>query len=365
MNAVVEKTIYQLTHVNDLSDVSVDDLLQLVNEHPYFAPAQLALAARFKADNDSHYTGQLQKTALYFNNITWLSYLLQDRGLEEVDTVIKKIRSADGQTAAVSGKEEPVVSPVAGPGVIPVEGRVASAVISPAVIPGVTSPAPVIPASPEAPAVPPLSPVTPVTPPAAFTIPTVEKVREIMQGITAPTFTSYENTEPVAETTAGKEEHNRFPRNESIIPSSLSNQLADFKKNFNKPVQQDMKLDFEMEPYYTIDYFASQGIKADLTQLPYDKLTRQLLTFTDWLKKMKAISPDPQDLGTDPELENAVQGIAQTSNEAKEIATETMAEVFVKQGKIDKAVQLYIKLSFLDPGKSSYFAAKIQQLKGI
>jgi len=186
-----------------------------------------------------------------------------------------------------------------------------------------------------------------------------------MQGITAPTFTSYENTEPVAETTAGKEEHNRFPRNESIIPSSLSNQLADFKKNFNKPVQQDMKLDFEMEPYYTIDYFASQGIKADLTQLPYDKLTRQLLTFTDWLKKMKAISPDPQDLGTDPELENAVQGIAQTSNEAKEIATETMAEVFVKQGKIDKAVQLYIKLSFLDPGKSSYFAAKIQQLKGI
>ena len=40
-----------------------------------------------------------------------------------------------------------------------------------------------------------------------------------------------------------------------------------------------------------------------------------------------------------------------------------MAEVLVKQGKIDKAVQVYIKLSFLDPDKSAYFAKKIEQLK--
>jgi hypothetical protein len=42
-----------------------------------------------------------------------------------------------------------------------------------------------------------------------------------------------------------------------------------------------------------------------------------------------------------------------------------MADVFIKQGKVDKAIQLYIKLSFLDPHKSAYFATKIQQLKGI
>ena len=39
--------------------------------------------------------------------------------------------------------------------------------------------------------------------------------------------------------------------------------------------------------------------------------------------------------------------------------------LIIKQGKVDKAIQLYIKLSFLDPHKSAYFAAKIQQLKGI
>jgi hypothetical protein len=64
-------------------------------------------------------------------------------------------------------------------------------------------------------------------------------------------------------------------------------------------------------------------------------------------------------------LEKAIQNIAKTSIEAKEIVTETMADVFIKQGKVSKAIQLYIKLSFLDPAKSTYFANKIQQLKGI
>ena len=145
------------------------------------------------------------------------------------------------------------------------------------------------------------------------------------------------------------------------ISSLLGNQAA----NFKKPVGVDDKLEFEKEPYYTIDYFASQGIKIDLTKQPQDKLTTQLRRFTDWLKHMKKIDPNPVDLGTDPELEKAIADIAQTSLSAREIVTETMADIFVKQGKVDKAIQLFIKLSFLDPEKSAYFATKIQQLKGI
>jgi len=145
------------------------------------------------------------------------------------------------------------------------------------------------------------------------------------------------------------------------ISSVISNQMADF----NKPVDVDSKLDFEKEPFHTIDYFASLGIKIDLTKQPQDKLTMQLRRFTDWLKQMKNVDPNPNDLGTDPELEKAIQNIAKTSIEAREIVTETMADVFIKQGKTDKAIQLYIKLSFLDPSKSTYFATKIQHLKGI
>ncbi len=145
------------------------------------------------------------------------------------------------------------------------------------------------------------------------------------------------------------------------IASVLSHQISDFKK----PITEDTKLEFETEPLFKVDYFASQGIKIDLTKQPQDKLTIQLRRFTDWLKQIKGQSPNPQDLGTDPELEKAIANIAKASIAAREIVTETMADVFIKQGKVDKAIQLYIKLSFLDPQKSAYFAQKIQQLKGI
>jgi hypothetical protein len=156
------------------------------------------------------------------------------------------------------------------------------------------------------------------------------------------------------------DEHDKHPVNN--IASVLSSQIADFKK----PITEDNKLEFEAEPLFKVDYFASQGIKIDLTKQPQDKLTVQLRRFTDWLRQIKGQGPNPpQDLGTDPELEKAIANIAKTSIAAREIVTETMADVFIKQGKVDKAIQLYIKLSFLDPEKSAYFASKIQQLKGI
>ena len=40
-----------------------------------------------------------------------------------------------------------------------------------------------------------------------------------------------------------------------------------------------------------------------------------------------------------------------------------MAEVWKKQGNKAKAEEIYDKLSLLDPAKSSYFAAKIEELK--
>lgn len=89
------------------------------------------------------------------------------------------------------------------------------------------------------------------------------------------------------------------------------------------------------------------------------------MKFTDWLKKMKGTKPEDMQVEPDPELEQTIINIATSSNESKEVVTETMAEIFAKQGKLEKAIQLYIKLSFLIPDKSAYFAAKIKELKGI
>lgn len=194
--------------------------------------------------------------------------------------------------------------------------------------------------------------------PADFAIPTVEAVKEIMRKI-----------DPSQETTSDLDVYEDEPDAtdeigaDNKIAGLLSTQLADFKK----PVEAGAKLDIDAdrERLHTIDYFASQGIKIDLANIPQDKLTTHLRKFTDWLKQMKQADGKPQYLATSLEMENAVAETAKTSNETREILTETMADVLVQQGQVDKAIQLYIKLSFLNPEKSSYFAAKIEQLKGI
>jgi hypothetical protein len=115
------------------------------------------------------------------------------------------------------------------------------------------------------------------------------------------------------------------------------------------------------QPLHTSDYFASLGIKLNENGLPVDRLGKQLKSFTDWLKVMKKIHPDqlPQ---TDELTEHTIQEIAEKSNKKGDILTEAMAEVLIQQGKTNKAIELYQKLSLLNPSKSAYFAAKIDNI---
>lgn len=200
---------------------------------------------------------------------------------------------------------------------------------------------------------------------AAMVIPSVENVREMMRQIDLSADNDLgTETEPAPDEyieDAGNEEV--ATETESKIAGILSHQLADFKK----PVEPDavLEIDAEKKKLHTIDYFASQGIKVDLSAIPQDKLTAHLRKFTDWLKQIKQAQGTPSDLGTTLEMEKAVAETAKNSNETREVLTETMADVLEKQGQVEKAIQLYIKLSFINPEKSSYFAAKIEQLKGI
>jgi len=118
------------------------------------------------------------------------------------------------------------------------------------------------------------------------------------------------------------------------------------------------------EPLHTVDYFASQGIKLSEEALSNDQLGKQVKSFTAWLKSMKKLHP-----GQLPEQNEVIEKLIQTSSEASNqsvnVLTEAMAEVLVKQGKSEKAIEMYQKLSLLNPSKSAYFAAKIESIKSI
>lgn len=117
------------------------------------------------------------------------------------------------------------------------------------------------------------------------------------------------------------------------------------------------------EPLHTVDYFASQGIKISENALN-DNLGKQVKSFTAWLKSMKKLHP-----GQIPEqnevVERLIQASSEVSNQNANVLTEAMAEVLVKQGKQEKAIEMYQKLSLLNPSKSAYFAAKIESLKTV
>lgn len=112
------------------------------------------------------------------------------------------------------------------------------------------------------------------------------------------------------------------------------------------------------EPYHTIDYFASMGIKLSREDLDKDRFGRQLKSFTEWLKSMKKIAPE----AGKPEQDGQIEQKAAASVQPSEVDTEAMAEVWLKQGNKEKALAIYRKLSLQNPSKSHYFASLIEQI---
>ena len=123
------------------------------------------------------------------------------------------------------------------------------------------------------------------------------------------------------------------------------------------------KAELVFEPFHTVDYFASQGIKFKEEEKPKDKFSQQLKSFTDWLKIMKRLPVTEITKAVETKAEQKVEQLAEHSLQEREVLTEAMAEVWEKQGNTIQAIEVYRKLSLLYPSKNLYFAAKIEALK--
>ncbi|MEO7310579.1 MAG: hypothetical protein ABIX01_09285 [Chitinophagaceae bacterium] len=146
---------------------------------------------------------------------------------------------------------------------------------------------------------------------------------------------------------------------EKFESSSLSQSLAAVSKHFKEDAAEE-DLVLTGEPYHTVDYFASQGIKLELEPRADDKFGQQLKSFTSWLKQMKRL---PATKMANKEPDPIIENIASNSLIEGEVLTESMAEVLLKQGKTAQAVEVWQKLSLLHPEKSHYFATLIEKTK--
>lgn len=164
---------------------------------------------------------------------------------------------------------------------------------------------------------------------------------------------SFKNELSASSTDPINEENINLSDNEELPP------LPTFKIEAIDPATASLSF----TPYHTIDYFAAEGIKLSESQFNNDRIGNQLKSFTDWLRQMKRLPGAQIETNISLSEEKNIEQLAQQSVHGNEADTEAMADVWLKQGNIPKAIEIYKKLSLQNPLKSAYFAAKIEFLK--
>jgi hypothetical protein len=294
----------QLFGKSSVDECDLQEIKNLVNRYPFFAPAQFLLLEKLKRDNSPEYSSQLQKAVLYYHDPLEFEYFISSGRFETEINLDEDIQLATADNYDDEDNSLPVIAGADGE-VIDLPAEETGTVEAPPVeIPG----------------------------PA------------LASGQTASTV-----TEPVLSTS-----------DDERMSESIEKVLLQEEKQTNEPADNNQMV---FEPYHTVDYFASQGIKLSVEDVPKDKFGKQLKSFTEWLKTMKRLPPTEMSRDVDPSTETKVQHLAEDSVHQSDVLTEAMAEVWIKQGNKEKAIETYNKLGLLNPSKKAYFAGLIENLK--
>ena len=424
MKASSDKILSYLANNANIDLVTTEDLQLQADEHPYFPVGQFLLAKKLQAENSPAYLAQAQKTALYFSSPYWLHYQLTTAQSEITEEVAQaQIISSDRteeettETLAVEDDTHPITTVFSEQEIVAasdlahetlqeqdeVEDLSAAEfkehelveVEEPAIAEKPEHDAPTDQAEEEAAAIARdadketeqfietpdasteieqdtldknvIDSLTPAGETAA-----IETLEE-MSGVTytdtsapfvedAEQYTNPENVDNAASEPSLEEDNETEPDEHDQMFQNIKAMLDASSEEADADIENAL---IPIDPYYTIDYFASQGIKIEFDQNPQDQLGQNLKKFTHWLRHMKKLGPeDATEAIIRTETDSDIQKIADSSNTVREVVTEAMASVLEKQGKKDKAIELYNKLSFLNPDKSAYFANQIKKLKG-
>jgi len=301
----------QLFGKSSVDECDLQEVKDLANRYPYFAPAQFLLLEKLKKENAPDYTAQLQKAVLYYHNPLEFEYFISsDRFETEIDL-------EESVQPLVTNKEDETSSFET----ITTEEEVSEPVIEEVVVPE----------------------------------------QESIDVEIEPVNFSSEETD-MHEYEAPAQETNASAEAEEKMTENIERVLAQEEAQIKEPAPASTN-DLVFEPYHTVDYFASQGVKLSQEETTKDKFGKQLKSFTDWLKTMKRLPSKEISQNIDTASESKVQHMAADSVHDADVVTEAMAEVWIKQGNREKAIETYNKLGLLNPSKKAYFAGLIENLK--
>lgn len=382
MSLSTQHIIRHLFRVESLEEVSRQQLEELVKSYPSFGVGRYLLSRKLQAEKADHFSEETQKTNLYFTNPFWLQWLLQEDHAQPVngwDTGLP----AEDVFAPVVDPTEPVIDVEVPARVEPDEvgESLPEALLSPSAADELlksiaeikdrrqTETEQTLPAV--------AGEETPSMGIAGLALEQLEEQETTPEAMHMPApveefgqdeQSSIEEVAPVEQVSVEEPIPEEQPLHEASTPMEQTplEDPAPIEQMPSEPAPPTLTEPADtpiFEPYHTVDYFASQGIRLVLEENPSDKLGKQLKSFTDWLKVMRKLPQKNREIVPDIAAERQVQAIAAHSIERKEVITEAMAEVLAKQGMREKATEMYRKLSLLEPEKSAYFADKIEKLK--
>ena len=121
-----------------------------------------------------------------------------------------------------------------------------------------------------------------------------------------------------------------------------------------------------IEDVYIGDYFTTQGIHLDEVEHPeVKKINLTSNSFSDWLKLMQKIEISEEVEISEEKNSHQLNDIQESAIQEMDIQTETMADIYLKQGLKNKAIQIFEKLSLINPSKSAYFTSRINKINTI
>ncbi len=355
MNQSTQRAIQHLFQASSLEAVSREQLETFVEEYPCFGFGHYLLSRKLQAENSEQFLTATQKTSLYFPNPFWLQWMLENGADSPAKDILQYTVREDHPVridqAALEDHSSEVDHPVARDPVHvdqPVHGEHVN----------------IEQTIPEVQPVPSEQTIRDEEP--AFIVDEPGHWPEMESpAVPAETMMLHPDTgnAPIRddEPPFVLDETDRSPESpaQAIVEAPVPETAAPAIDAVAASANESAPL---FEPLHTIDYFASQGIRLTLEENPTDPLGRQLKSFTEWLRTMRRLPQKDREIIPDRAAEQTIQNFAAHSIEGKEPITETMAEVLAKQGMPERARIVYEKLSLLEPDKSAYFAAKIEQL---
>ncbi|RYE25917.1 MAG: hypothetical protein EOP51_02480 [Sphingobacteriales bacterium] len=220
--------------------------------------------------------------------------------------------------------------------------------------------------------------------------PTPEPVMEEVPPVAAEEEKEPEQPQPVAE--------HKHPEVEAPIIHAQAIYEQELPLQVPATNKHNEELDDALiKPIYTEDYFLHEGVEISNDLPAAEELVQEedeederykslmiMMSFSEWLnhykvkskaqkeedddkralktmwqkEKLKAAMEEENDEIPEQVFEMAVNSITHDDG----LASESMADIYMKQGKYDKAIDMYRKLSLRNPQKNTYFASKIEEV---